>query len=76
MIGADYWGKEWDETIVHKFVEDPNKKDDFVPFKDVIQMALEDFDNLVFLNKMIRSGFCIDHIRLIAPEFKNLKSSP
>ena len=46
MIGKDYWGKQWDETIVHKFdQEDPNKKDDFVTFSEVIQMALEDFDH-------------------------------
>jgi len=73
MIGKDYWGKQWDETIVHKFdQEDPNKKDDFVPFSDVIQMALEDFDNMVYLSKMARLGTSVEHISLIAPEFKNL----
>ena len=72
MIGEDYWGKEWDETYIYKFDEESNKKDDFVPFADVIVMALEDFDNMVYLSKMGRQGARISDISLIAPEFKNV----
>lgn len=73
MIGEDYWGKEWDEQYIYDFKkEDPNKKDDFVPFSDVIIMALEDFDNIVYLSKMARKGARISDISLIAPEFKNV----
>lgn len=76
MIGEDYWGKEWDESYIYKFdQEDPNKKDDFVPFHDIIVMALEDFDNLVYLSKMARQGGDIEEIGLIAPEFKNVLPS-
>lgn len=72
MIGEDYWGKEWDESHIYKFEEDPNKKDDFVPFADVIQMALADFDRMVFCCQMIKEGFNIKHIRMGVPEFKKV----
>ena len=73
MIGQDYWGKEWDEQYVYKFdQEDKNKKDDFVAFSDVIVMALEDFDNMIFLSKMANEGASLAHISLIVPEFKNV----
>lgn len=57
MLDPDYWNMQWDETYVYKFgQDDPDKKDDFVPFSDTIQMALEDFDNIVYLSKMAREG--------------------
>jgi hypothetical protein len=35
-------------------------------------MALEDFDNMIFLSKMANEGASLAHISLIAPDFKNV----
>lgn len=50
MIEEDYWGQEYNESYIYDFVQSKNQSiNDFVPFSDVIQMALQDFDNLVCL---------------------------
>jgi len=73
MLDPDYWNMQWDETYVYDFSkDDADKKDDFVPFSDTIQMALEDFDNIVYLSQMAREGTSVDEICLLAGEFKNI----
>jgi hypothetical protein len=65
MLDPDYWNMQWDETYVYDFKKEDSvafKTDDFVPFSDVIQMALEDFDNLVYLSQMAREGTSVDQI--------------
>lgn len=36
-------------------------------------MALEDFDNIVYLSQMAREGTSVEDISLISREFKNIK---
>ena len=73
MMEEDYWGQEYDESLIYKFDErDKDKRDDFVPFSDVIQMAVQDYDTMVYLCKMVNDGAQVSHISLIAPEFKNV----
>ena len=71
MIGEDYWGKEWDESYIYDFgKEEESEKEDWVPFSQVILMALEDFDTQVFCCKLAREGVNVAHLREAIPEFK------
>ena len=93
-LDPDYWNNQWNEKYVYQFPENlPENKnimDDFSPFADVIRMALNDYDELVYANKLKNQGeegLCtiigenadtclesVNNISLIKPEFKKIKS--
>ena len=46
---AGYYDNNWDETKIHKFAEeDPNALDDIGPLTGMIELAITDYDKIIF----------------------------
>lgn len=49
-----YYEDIWDDKKVYKFEDqDPNQKDDIGPLSDMIALAIEDYDKMIFASKLI-----------------------
>lgn len=70
-VDPEYMGHEFDEAYIYKFNNEASETDDFTAFSTIIEMAVLDYDKMVFAMNKLNDGRPHAHIYKFLPGIEN-----